>query len=301
MAHKAAHLLSFMLVLATVSSAREIRRESADLAVTILDADGEAGRPRLVIEHRRGGRSATVELNNRTDVVGDVLVVRPDRIVVRGKLSRQYLDEIFTVVGADANRIIDTVWARGAAVSPDTRTVAYQYRSTPTTQGELWAALVVYDLTATPQENTAAGAEPDLPSERGVVVYPEEHRVAQRYWFLLDHDAAPQRSFASPIAWSADSKRIAVVEREGNLARLVTVDLSNGVRQPVVAVVPVGRDEDVLAARYGGVPPKGYRNAHVWFASVRFSEDGSGVIVTPRGTDLFPEKTVTLPVPSAAR
>jgi hypothetical protein len=65
MTHKAVDLLAFTLAQAADSGAREIRRGSTDLAVRILDADGEAGRPQLMISHRLSGRSAIVELTHR--------------------------------------------------------------------------------------------------------------------------------------------------------------------------------------------------------------------------------------------
>jgi hypothetical protein len=161
-----------------------------------------------------------------------------------------------------------------AAVSPDGKTVAYEYRTPSSTgQFDLWPAPVAYDLAAPPALKTLQDANSEFPCDRGVVLDPEQHRASQRYWILLDpgegmSGGAPRFGFTSPIAWSPDSKCLAVVERQGAASRLVVVDVSNGLRRPSVTTVPVRR-EAFLESRYQGAIPKEYEDTYVLFKELR--------------------------------
>jgi hypothetical protein len=152
-----------------------------------------------------------VELKNRTEVIEDVSFVDGKSIVIRGRTARQYSrDETLTVIDWKSRTIVDTIWTRDAAISPDGRTLAYLHRSPPATgQGVPLGALAVYDL-ADPSANSGG-----TPWERGVVLYPEAHREAQQFVMLGEETTGglPRRGFASPIAWSPDSKFLAIYRR----------------------------------------------------------------------------------------
>lgn len=288
-----------MLCMATLAVAaadgKEIRRESGGLSIKATDPDGVTG-ARVEIQ-RAGDREPLRFELNRTAAVTEVLIVNPGRIVVRGELGSR--GDILTLIDVERGQVVDTVWGRNAVVSPDLWTAAYEFRVPPAScQACLSAALVAYDLTASPLLNTQASM--GNPEERGIVLYPEGQRLARRYWIPLE-EGQPERRYVSPIAWSPDSKRLAVVEYQAPSGdRLVVVDVSRGLGQPAVTTLPIQR-EDFLDPQFWSANPGEYAEAHVSFRDLHFSEDGQSVLMTSWRNGPFAEKTVTLAVPSASR
>lgn len=293
-------LLTLGAVLATASAlaAKEVKKESASLVVTVRDSTGEAGWPSLEVERRTsGGRPVSIELE-RTRTVRDVVFVGTSHLLVLGTLGSG--GDILTVVDAESGKVADTFWGYGATVSPDKRTVAYEFRIPPAIgQTRLSPGLLAYDLTSPPQTNRPQGEANVSETERGIVVYPETHRVAQRPFLLLD-TAEDSREYVSPIAWHSNSKRFAVVEREATFSRLVVVDITRGLRQPSVVQVPIAR-EDFLEARFRGAIPDRYAKGFVTFKELKFSEDGQSVVLTSWRMGPYDERTLTLAVPSQER
>jgi hypothetical protein len=169
----------------------------------------------------------------------------------------------------------------------------------------LQVALIGYDLTASPTLNTLPGADIAAPAERGIVLYPEANRAAQRYWILPEKSKTlsgcrPEQGFVSPIAWSLDSQRLAVVDHEAEENRLVIVDISRGLRDPFVTMAPVAR-EAFLQPRFSGAVPRESADSYAVFQELTFSEDGRSVVLKSWGQGPFAEKTVALPVPPANR
>ncbi|HXK61830.1 MAG TPA: hypothetical protein PLP42_18235 [Acidobacteriota bacterium] len=298
------------LFMVMTSAAKDITKQSGKVLVNVVDADAEMGRPRVDI----GGQPTAIELNNGTDVVDDIPFIGPSRIVVRGKRSRQYSrTNVITVIDPRLNRVIDTIWGLDAAFSPDSSMVAYQFMGPWTTPGVvLWPALIAYDLTAPPEFNNAAGAgspfaqaaaDPARPfAERGVILYPEKHRITSSYFILLEKDdgemsgGRPRLGFVSPIAWSPDSKRVAVVDHDAGQNRLVVIDISRGLHQPSVVLVPIAR-EAFLQAGFGNALPDEYADFFVVFQELDFTDDGGSVVLKSWRSSSYAEKTVSLPVP----
>jgi hypothetical protein len=206
--------------------------------------------------------------------------------------------DILTVADVETNQIIDRVYGWNAVVSPDSTKVAYEFRVPPSSgQTRLSPALLVYDLTAPQSSNTQQPLSND-PAQRGVVLYPESHRLAQRYWIVLE-EGQPDRQYVSPIAWSLDSKRVAVLEYQApDSERLVVVDISRGLRRPSVIMVPIDRGEFLDPDFWTSVPQE-YANAHPSFKALRFSEEGKSVVITSWANGPFAEKSVTLLTPVA--
>ncbi len=292
------HLLCIVVIaLPTVLAANpaEITKESAEITARVVDADDARGWPRLELRRRTGGGEATIELG-RVKTVKDILFVGPDRVIVHGELGSG--GDIVKVIDGKQLEAIDTVWGRGLSISPSERKLAYEFRIPPSMgQTRLSPGLVIYDLTMPPSLN-AMSSGTDNPEERGIVVYPAEFRAAKRYWALLE-PGQPERRYVSPIAWSADSRRLAVVENDGvgRDDRLVVVDLSSGVNSPSVLAVPV-RHEDFLDPASGVAAPDRYAESYPVFRELRFRPDGTAVEMTSWPNGPFTEKTVTVALPA---
>jgi hypothetical protein len=104
----------------------------------------------------------------------------------------------------------------------------------------------------------------------------------------------------SPIAWSSDSKRLAVVDHEGESNWLVLVDISKGLHQPSILTVPIAR-ELFLQPRLLSIIPREYPYLFVIFRELRFSDDGQSVVLKPWEFDPFVDRAVTIAVPPANR
>jgi hypothetical protein len=179
--------------------------------------------------------------------------------------------------------------------------LAYRFHE-PASMGQtrLSPGLVIYDLTVQPSLN-AMSSGTDNPEERGIVVYPEDLRTAKRYRALVE-PGQPERRYVSPIAWSADSKRVAVVENDGTSRddRLVVVDISAGLNDPYVLTVPV-RHEDFLDRASGIAARDRYAESYPVFRALRFRADGTAVEMTSWQNGPFVEKTVSLALPSSGQ
>lgn len=302
-------ILCAALVSCAAADARQILREHGNTVVRVPDTAPAGGVPRVEIQ-RPGGAPVTVELDNRTALVEDVRFAGPDSIIVHGKTYAQSpRTDTISVIDARSDTIVDTIWALDASFSPDGKTVAYFYRTPGTgSQGDAWGSLVAYDLTA-PAWNARwrASEEPDSPSfrGRGIVLYPEKHRLARRYWFFLPPEQGRMSNgherygYVSDIAWSPDSTHLAIVEYEADVTRLVAIDVSRGLVQPRVATSPIPW-EQFGNPDYGRMPPNTYSDYRLFIKNVAFSADGRGVVVTSSPTNRFLGLTVTLPIPEPA-
>ncbi len=295
------YLLAANLAVAN-AGATDIRREAGDLVVTVDHASGSDIAP--LVQFQRTGQwpPAAVTIDAAIVQVEDVFFPAPGRFVIRGALRQGGGRQgAFVVVDASRGEIVDTLWTLDAAVSPDSKLVAYQYLAP--NPGVL-AALVGYDLSASPEANGRVGSRRG-PADRGVVLYPEENRAAQRYWTVQEPDplnrcVPPTRSIDSPLAWSPDSKRVAFVEHDGEQTRLVVVDVSEGLRSPRAATAPIDR-RSLLAPRFSASMPEEYAGAYPSFREIAFSEDAKGVVLKSWGLGPFAERTFTLPAPVVGR
>lgn len=262
-----------------------------------IRAAGRSGNAQAFLELRwKDGRGPARLPLEHTAEIKEAWAPAPNRIVVWGTLASR--GDVFTLIQTQTGRVEDTFWGYDASVSPDRKTVAYKFRTPPSAGPVRFSpALLAYDLTAPVAANRAPGASSAQPDERGVVLYPERHRREQRYWILLP-EGEPGRDFVSPIAWRRDSRTIAVVEHTepDTDEQLVMIDVSRGLRQPVVAVVPVWRS-DFLSQRYGNAVPSEYAKAYVAFKDLRFTEDGRSVTLTSWEGGPFAGRSITVPVP----
>ncbi len=234
---------------------------------TVVSSVETAGAPQIEIRSLVDNSVVNVELRNRTEVIEDVSFVDGKSIVIRGRTAREYSrDETVTVIDWKSRKIVDTIWA-----------------------------LAVYDL-ADPSANSGG-----TPWERGVVLHPEAHREAQQFVMLGDETSGgpPRRGFASRIAWSPDSKCLAIVEHESEKSHLVVIDISKGPRAAEVTEIPI-QWEAFLEPRLGGVVPEAYQDAYVVIQALSFAEDGRSVSLKSSAVGPFAERTVKVDIPRTA-
>lgn len=294
------------------ASATEDVYKSGDGTEIRIRRAGDSPRPlRADIQSpNQPGFSVVLPLDHAN--VEGVLRAGPGKLVLHG---RRVVDKplyVFSWVDVSRQLVVDSVAADWASISPDSRYVAYRYAagSGGCPPGVATGAVLALDI----QDSFADIGEGWLPApgelsrtERGFILYPEELRKEGTYarfepaetgW--LPNGLTRYSLMGGPV-WSPESKRIAITESEDTEVRLVIIDVSAGLRHPIIHKIPVP-NEPFLNPEYGSAkyPPDARSDYRLTVKSVRFTEDGSGVEVASWPTPKFLEKTIVLPVPPAA-
>lgn len=299
-------VLTCSLLAAGAGNDIKISKSWGDLTVVATTQNSEAEGALLSIYHRGNHLPITIKLDNFSAVVEDIYFVQPNRIILQGKRSPQDSRfSVLTVIDAVSGRIIDTIWSMDVSFSPDGKKAAYQWRPPASPGRNLFlGALIVYGFEGDLMANRVPGR--DSYHGRGVILYPEENRLAQKYFIVLD-DASrlsgdrPSRGFTSPIAWSPDSKLLAVVEHEKEAHRLVVIDISSGFQQALAITVPIER-EIFLRPEYENKIPDIYpEDVSVAIQELRINGDGKSVTLKPWTMDPWSEQEVTLAIPNRSR
>lgn len=244
--------------------------------------------------------------------VEGVLRAGPGRLVLYGRRAADKPLYVFSWVNVSRQLVVDSIAADWASISPDSRYVAYRYAggSGGCPPGVAIGAVLALDI-QDPFSDTAEGRLP-APGElslreRGVILYPEELRKegiyerfepAEKGWLP---NGLPRFFLMGGPVWNPDSMRMAITESEDTEVRLVIIDVSAGLRHPIIHKIPVP-NEPFLNPEYGSAkyPPDPRADYRLTVKSIRFTEDGCGVEVTSWPTPKFLEKTIVLPVPPAA-
>jgi hypothetical protein len=301
--HHVRSLGGIALIAAGCLSAADLARSSKEFTLTVENADGLSGLPVAVVRSAGSAKARRVELANHTVAVQDIRFLPNGRAVVQGRLRTTGRDDVLTILDLQTATIVDTVWTRDLAISPDGRYAAYEFRTPNSSPAGMEASLIVYDLSASPLSNSMHAGDVEDSETRGVVLYPDENRLAGKYWTIRPGQDAckrPFRSFVSPIAWAPDSKRFAVVEQEKTEERLVVVDLSQGIRAPSLIRVRVPR-EPFLEDRFKQNLAPEYAGTYPSFKEARFEATGKSVLLRSWAMGPFIEQTVTLTLPDSQK
>jgi hypothetical protein len=155
--------------------------------------------------------------------------VTGDKLLVLGYMNGSLATEVL-LLDRRSGATLDRFWAYDATPSPDGRYVAFQ-RFYPSHFVEAWESKVrVYDTSAAPVANrpvlrASQAGDPgrDALVDVGAAIYPVAAEEVERD----PTDVAPQElhQLASPLTWSPDGKRLAFVDVQGRVARLVTSDV----------------------------------------------------------------------------
>lgn len=281
----------------------KVSKSWGGVTVKVVASNIESAGAVLSVSRAGSHLPITIQLDRFSAVVEDIRFVYPNRIIVEGKRSSQDLRfRVLTVIDAISGSIIYTIWGMDVSFSPDGKKVAYQWRPPAYPGRNLFlGALIVYGFEGDLMANKVPGR--DSYHGRGVVLYPEENRLAQEYYTVLDDasrlsDGRPNRGFTSPIAWSPDSKLLAVVEHEEEAHSLVTIDLSLGVQQPVIAIVPIEREMFLKPEHGSGIPDIHPEDVSVAIQELRINGDGKSVTAKPWAVGPWSEQEVTIAIPN---
>ncbi len=262
---------------------------------------GEAeGVLHLEIRDRATGLTQTIELPHLSKIVDDVRLIGPNRILVTGRMNpEEERAGTVTIIDRQSGKIVDSFRTLDATIAPSGDMMAYKWLPPRESGGTAFlSSILVYRFAASPESNRIPGISAYHGS--GTVLYPEENRIGQRYFAVLGEEGwlsgcRPRRSFVSPIAWSSDSKRIAVVEFEAGDQRIVVIDVSSGVAQPEISTIRLHR-EDFLREEFGRRIPEDYpRDLGVAFRRIEFTADGKQIVLESWPLGPWSDKTLSVP------
>ena len=202
---------------------------------------------RLVFEvkNKRQGTSSEFVLENEIAQVDELHAISPSKGAVIG---REMCDaRMVTIVEVKTGKLIDSFYCFRPSVSPNKELVAYEKLFPLHFMGGVSAEYLVYDFAHTPTENRNAKVPVDNRMAVGLPVFPPGSLNLPGDNITVDE---PQRhTMASDsFFWSTDSKKIAFVDRSNAKNSFVVVDISSGVRTPIIWTKTLEADEIVDVA-----------------------------------------------------
>ena len=213
------------------------------------------------------------------------------RLIVHGQLGRR--GDILSVVDLKDASVVDTIWGWDASFSPDKTRVAYDFRYPPHAMSQhRTSVLLIYDFSATPRENSFRDEDVADPTTRGYVIYPERNRKLGNH-FIPAMSEAEQTDFLSPIAWSHDGTRVALLEGGRGDAYLLLANLAKGLEAPEVARSRLEK-ESFYKQPIETYWTREYEDATVGAKSLRFNKDDKTVVFTIWGQGPFEEQEVVI-------
>jgi hypothetical protein len=233
------------------------------------------------------GRESTIVVANYTQAVDSVFLPEPGKLVAIGELDVG--SRIISVMDLRASRLVDTVWAWQPSVSHNLRNVAYGFRIPPHGLPLFRSAvLLLYDFRPAPE--AIPHGRSVFPEEKGFILYPRRNRVEGKYELPSERP----RVFCSPIAWSGDDDRIAVVDANEGVIDAVIVSIAKGPTEPLVTKWSVDATL-FLKDAYKGVLPEEYRHMGTLpISQLQFANGGSALEMTSIDAGPFARKTVRL-------
>ena len=299
-------LVMLSLALSVSANANQLDWVSGKTSARAQGRSETEGVIHLEISDTATGLTQTIEVPPLSEVVDNVRLIGPNRLLITGRMNREEERAgTFSIVDRQTGKIVDSFRTLDAAIAPNGEMVAYQWLPPRESGGTAFlGSILLYRFAASPESNRIPGISAYHGS--GAVLYPEENRIGQQYFSVLGEDGwlsgcRPKRSFASPIAWSPDSKRIAVVEFEAGEQRIVIVDVSSDVAQPAITKIPLNR-EDFLREEFGRRIPEDYpRDLGVAFRRIEFTADGKQLVLESWPLGPWSSKTLSVTVPHPVR
>lgn len=210
-----------------------------------------------------------------------------DRLVVTGWMNSALATAVVLVDWAQGS-IVDQFWGYEVSVSPDASSIAFvRFHPSHFVQGEesqyrlyrtAWSAEANRrDVPAALVRQGAVSRERDA----GAAVFP---LAAEERWRPNVQVPANQaHRHQSPLVWSADSQRLAFIDLQGGVARLVVVTVGAGNRAARTATQVLSRTDRLCLPSLGGT---GCPGVAVEAVRLRFVGDAVDIQVAPGGKAL---------------
>ena len=166
----------------------------------------------LLIEDKNDGSLRSIEIESQLRKSATMRLAADSKLLIAGQLEHAATGVL--VVDLDTGGLQDEIRASEYRLSPSKRRLVYTSFPAPRDSSTPRSEVLVYDLSS---PTTAAHKSPNSPP--GVAVFP---------------DGSTPRHIHSPLVWSQDESRIALVaDFDGELS-LVSVDLADGLESPAI-------------------------------------------------------------------
>ena len=274
-----------------------LRSESENYAVSVRLTEPEQWAEwdrvlDITVENRASGAKVSRRSPTRTAKLTELYILEAEqRLIVHGELGSR--GDILTVVNLKDAFVLDTIYGWKASFSPTKTKIAYNFRYPPHAMNlHRTSVLLIYDFAAKPRQNSFRDKDMADPTTRGYVIYPERNRKLGRH-FIPAMDPEEWIDFGSPIAWSRDGTRVALLEVFQDNTYLLLADLAKGLEAPEVTRLMLEKE------RYYKQPieiywRKSYERATVSAKSLRFSKDDHSVIFTTVDGGPFEEQQAVI-------
>ena len=274
-----------------------LRSESENYAVSVRLTEREEWAEwnrvlDITVENRASGAKVSRRSPTRTAKLTELYILEAEqRLIVHGELGSR--GDILTVVNLKDAFVLDTIYGWKASFSPTKTKIAYNFRYPAHAMNlHRTSVLLIYDFAAKPRQNSFREEDMADPTTRGYVIYPERNRKLGRH-FIPAMDPEEWIDFGSPIAWSHDGTRVALLEVFQDNTYLLLANLAKGLEAPEVTRLMLEKE------RYYKQPieiywRKSYERATVGAKSLRFSKDDQSVIFTTGDGGPFAEQQVVM-------
>ena len=246
----------------------------------------------ITIANKVSGSKVSRRTPTRTAKLTELYILEAEqRLIVHGQIGSR--GDILTVVNLKDASVVDTIYGWKASFSPTKTKVAYNFRYPPHSMNlHRTSVLLIYDFAATPRQNSFREEDRADPTTRGYVIYPERNRKQGKH-FIPAMSEAEWIDFMSPIAWSHNGTRVALLEAFQENTYLLLADLAKGLEAPEFTRLMLEKE------RYYKQPieiywRKSYEQATVGAKSLKFSKDDQSVIFTTADGGPFAEQQVVM-------
>lgn len=178
------------------------------------------------VENLESGRQGRISVATQIRQTGKMSLVADSKILVTGLLERDA--KAIVVVDLESGELQDELHTFDYRLSPSQRHFVYSRR--PAHRAEANQLLLLYDVTASAEDNRAGWPVTLDISNAGRPVYPESNAREGSYV------SKPEEAFRllSPLYWSEDESRVVFFETFEERFHLVTLDFSEGYEAPRV-------------------------------------------------------------------
>ena len=246
----------------------------------------------ITIVNKVSGSKVSRRTPTRTAKLTELYILEAEqRLIVHGELGSR--GDILSVANLEDASVVDTIYGWGASFSPAKTRVAYNFRYPPHAMHQhRTSVLLIYDFAATPRENSFRDKDMADPTTRGYVIYPERNRKLGRH-FIPAMDPEEWIYFGSPIAWSHDGTRVALLEVFQDNTYLLLADLAKGLKAPEIRRIMLEK-ESFYKQPIEIYWRKSYERAVVTAKNLRFSKDDKSVIFTTFNNGPFAEQQAVM-------